>query len=167
LTLTLEGLLSMPNLPPNLLLSLYTSFIKHFEKKLKPLSLIQFLAKAIQQASLSPKEAIEFLKPFATLYADQVSKKKADEKEEATGKKETPGLDIQEAFILSSMTMASYQLAVGQSEECKTAMDECAKKIEEFPGLDASLHACFYKVASDYYKVIIDASTTRFAKRDL
>ena len=54
---------------------------------------------------------------------------------------------------MASMEAAHYKLLQGKVQEVKESIDLCDKIIEEKPGLDSSIHASFYRVSADYYKV--------------
>lgn len=130
MTLALEELLTLPGVAPALR-PLYTSFVASWEGKMRPLSLVRF-AVAVASTMATPAEAAAFLRPFI----DKVSK-------------------AQDAWVLASVEAAAYDLRLGALDACKTSMDACEAVIESSPGLDSVIHAAFYRVCADYYKVCL------------
>ena len=58
-----------------------------------------------------------------------------------------------EAFVLASMELAHYKLALNQPDECRKLIDDCEKVLDQLSGVEPVIHAGFYRVAADYYKV--------------
>lgn len=59
----------------------------------------------------------------------------------------------QEAFVLATMEAAHYKLLLGDHEGTKAGMDACEKVLERLDSVDLAVHAAFYRVSGDYYKV--------------
>ena len=127
--MTLQEIQVLPSAAP-LLLPLYTNFISEWEKKMNPLLLVLYASATAKQAT-NPKEAHAFLLNILEKISDKRS----------------------EAFVMASMETAHYKLILGQVEETKSVMDTCEKLVEEISGMDVRIHACFYKVCAEYYKV--------------
>ncbi len=104
---------------------------------MNPLSLVFYATATAKQAT--PKDAHAFL----TNILEKVTDKKS------------------EAFVVASMETAHYKLVLGQVEETKSVMDECEKLVEELTGMDARIHASFYRVCAEYYKVSHAVSLTQ------
>lgn len=51
------------------------------------------------------------------------------------------------------MEAAHFQLLLGDLDGTKEAMDKCAKILDGFDSVEAGVHASFYRVCGDYYKV--------------
>lgn len=58
-----------------------------------------------------------------------------------------------EAYVLLLSSIAHAKALAGDTEGTKTDMDECAKILDELDGVEPSVHAAYYEVAADYYKV--------------
>lgn len=59
----------------------------------------------------------------------------------------------QEAFVLATMEAAHYKLLLGDHEGTKAGMDACEKVLDRLDSVDLAVHAAFYRVSGDYYKV--------------
>ncbi|KAI8896521.1 hypothetical protein BC833DRAFT_528164 [Globomyces pollinis-pini] len=130
LTIKLQDFISKPD-TDNLLIPLYSNFVKDWEKKMNKISLVRFATKTSRQFK-SHKEALEFLAPFVSQLTNVENAK--------------------DAFVLIKMETAHYQLLSGDSEGCKNAMAECEAILEKLPGIDPVINASFYRVAADYFK---------------
>lgn len=51
------------------------------------------------------------------------------------------------------MESAYFKLLLGDNEGTKSAMDECEKVLDGLDSVDLTVHASFYRVSGDYYKV--------------
>lgn len=58
-----------------------------------------------------------------------------------------------EAFVLATMEAAYFKLLIGDNEGTKEAMDKCEKVLDMLDSVDLSVHASFYRVSGDYFKV--------------
>lgn len=68
-----------------------------------------------------------------------------------TEKVDTP--NTQEAFVLATMESAYFKLLLGDNEGTKVAMDKCEKILDLMDSVDLAVHASFYRVSGDYFKV--------------
>lgn len=59
----------------------------------------------------------------------------------------------QEAFVLATMESAHFKLLLGDTEGTKEAMDKCEKILNHLDSVDLVVHASFYRVSGDYFKV--------------
>jgi hypothetical protein len=63
-------------------------------------------------------------------------------------KDETP-----DAYVLLLSSIAHAKLLFGDMEGTKTDIDESEKLIDRLDGIESSVHAAYYGVSADYYKV--------------
>lgn len=61
-------------------------------------------------------------------------------------------LEAPEAYVLTNMEAAHFQLLLGDVAGTKAAMDACAKKLDEFDSVEPIVHASFYRVSGNYHK---------------
>lgn len=59
----------------------------------------------------------------------------------------------QEAYVLAVMESAHYKLLLADMEGTKVAIDKSSKILEGLDSVDLAVHAAFYRVSGDYYKV--------------
>jgi 26S proteasome regulatory subunit N9 len=59
----------------------------------------------------------------------------------------------QEAYVLAVMESAHYKLLLADMEGTKVAIDKSSKILEGLDSVDLTVHAAFYRVSGDYYKV--------------
>lgn len=64
-----------------------------------------------------------------------------------------------EAWILLVSSIAHTKLIFGDLAGTKVDMDECQKLLDDLDGVEPSVHAAYYEVAADYYKVSCPLST--------
>lgn len=130
MTIQITLLASDPQSKPALV-SLYTNFVKHFEKNLNQLSLVQFLVAASKSLSTAAL-AIVFLQP----HLDRLR------------------LDTRNspACILLATECAGYTLANGDTESCLASIGECQVLIDSARSVNSAITAAFYRVSADYYK---------------
>jgi 26S proteasome regulatory subunit N9 len=60
-----------------------------------------------------------------------------------------------EAWIMLVSSIAHTKLIFGDLAGTKVDMDECQKLLDDLDGVEPSVHAAYYEVAADYYKVRI------------
>lgn len=111
-------------------IDLYENFVRTFAKNINHLKLASFGVIVSRQFSDAAK-AHEFLSALA------------DESEKN---------DVRDAYVLLAMEAAHFQLLLGDVAATKTAMDKCAKMLEEFDSVEPVVHASFYRVSGNYYK---------------
>lgn len=58
-----------------------------------------------------------------------------------------------EPFVLVTMERAHFKLLLGEAEETKEAMDRCEKVLNGLDSVELGVHASFYRVSGDYWKV--------------
>lgn len=61
--------------------------------------------------------------------------------------------ETREAFVLVTMERAHFKLLLGDADETKEAMDKCEKILDLLDSVDLAVHASFYRVSGDYWKV--------------
>lgn len=61
--------------------------------------------------------------------------------------------ETREAFVLVTMERAHFKLLLGEADETKEAMDKCEKILDMLDSVDLAVHASFYRVSGDYWKV--------------
>lgn len=59
----------------------------------------------------------------------------------------------QEAFVLATMESAHYKLLLGDNEGTKVAMEQCGQVLDRLDSVDLAVHASYYRVSGDYFKV--------------
>lgn len=119
--------------PPSVsgLTGLYSSFIKEFEAKLNPVSLVYILIDiAATDCAEDPTKAIAFLS-----IADK------------------PVIETDtEAHILMLSELAHLHLAAGDTDAASTLLGTARSLVESSSELGAAIHSAFYRVASEYHK---------------
>lgn len=65
--------------------------------------------------------------------------------------------ETREPFVLVTMERAHFKLLLGDAEETKDAMDKCEKILDGLDSVDLAVHASFYRVGGDYWKVRLTA----------
>jgi 26S proteasome regulatory subunit N9 len=116
-------------------LDLYNKFIDTFSDRIGNLRLVSLAVIASKQYS-EPAPALEFLQQLAT---------KMD------------NADSQEAYVFIKMEAAHFQLVVGDVEGTKSAMDKCGKILDTFNTVEKDVHASYYRVCGDFYKVSVNS----------
>ena len=61
--------------------------------------------------------------------------------------------DTSDAYVHAVMETAYIKLMVGNLDGTKDAIDECEKILDKFDSVETVIHASFYKVCAEYYKV--------------
>ncbi|EGC38818.1 26S proteasome non-ATPase regulatory subunit 13, partial [Dictyostelium purpureum] len=113
----------------------YNNFIKDFEAKLKPLSLVEICIAIARQFDID--ESRKFI--------ESISKKVSKDKS---------------AYILSLSYMANSNLRAGtdQLQECKKTLEIAKEELQGITGLDWIVYSSFYRVSTDYYMAKNQAS---------
>ena len=70
--------------------------------------------------------------------------------------------ETREAFVLVTMERAHFKLLLGEADETKEAMDKCEKILDMLDSVDLAVHASFYRVSGDYWKVSFSFSNPYF-----
>jgi len=113
------------------LTALYSSFIKEFEAKLNPVSLVYILIDiAATDYAEKPTEAIDFL---------SITNKPVIETDT-------------EAHILMLSELAHLHLAAGDTDQASALLGTARSLVESSSELAAAIHSAFYRVASEYHK---------------
>lgn len=55
--------------------------------------------------------------------------------------------------MLATMETAHFKLLLGDMVGTKEAMDQCGKIVEALDSVERGVHATYYRVSGDYYKV--------------
>lgn len=116
---------------PSLRLDLYQKFIGTFASRINRLRLVGLAVIASKQFS-DPSAAHSFLDNLATSMDTE---------------------ETQEAFVFATMEAAHFKLILGNVDGTKEAMDKCSKVLDTFNTVERDVHASFYRVCGDYYKV--------------
>ena len=66
-------------------------------------------------------------------------------------KVDTP--DTRDAYVHAVMETAYVKLMLSDFEGTKEAIDKCEKILDEFDSVETVIHASFYRVCAEYYKV--------------
>lgn len=61
--------------------------------------------------------------------------------------------ETREAFVLATMERSHFRLRAGEYDAAKEARDQCEKILDHLDAVDLAVHASFYRVSGDYYKV--------------
>lgn len=137
LTQAVEQFMSRPESANGTLrLDLYNNFIDSFGEKISSLRLVALAVIASKQYT-DPSLALQFLDKLAS-------------------KRDT--IDTQEAFVFATMEAAHFKLIVGDVDGTKEAMDKCGKILDTFNTVEKGVHASYYRVSGDFYKVSHSAS---------
>lgn len=120
--------------------SLYDNFIKEFQAKLNPVSLVQILV-GISRGSMAanPKTAIDFLTPHLTPESDQ-------------GK--TVITVSPEAHILLLSELARLRLRAADNEGCKDSIESSKELLDATFEVAPVVNSAFYQAAAEYHKVV-------------
>lgn len=119
------------------LLPLFNRFVNTFQKKMNALRYVN-LGVAASKCFKSEKGAQE-----AIVFLDALVEK----------------VDVPEsrdAYVRANMERAHHKLRLGDMEGTKSAMDECAKVLDNLPAVENQINASFYGVCADYYKAKAD-----------
>lgn len=132
LTLKIEEFVTLPQVQPEEeLVQFYNRFIKDFEAKLNPLSLVRICV-IISRTFKEKEAALEYLQSVA-------------EKPEVKS-------DVQ-AHILAVSVIASMKLEQRKLEQAKETLEHAKVELEKTAGVESEVHAAYYKVWADYFKV--------------
>lgn len=132
LTQAVEQFMAHPaSASSTLRLDLYNKFIHSFGERISHLRLVSLAVIASKQYS-DPASALAFLDQLAS-------------------KMDTP--ESQEAFVFATMEAAHFKLILGDVEGTKSAMDKCGKTLDTFNTVEKDVHASYYRVCGDFYKV--------------
>lgn len=55
--------------------------------------------------------------------------------------------------MLATMELAHFKLLLGEPDAAKESMDKCEKILDMLDSVDLAVHASFYRVSGDYFKV--------------
>ncbi|EGG22462.1 26S proteasome non-ATPase regulatory subunit 13 [Cavenderia fasciculata] len=115
------------------LVNLYEIFIKDFETRMKPLSLVEICIVIAQQ--LDNDGARKFI--------EQISQKV---------KKDKSG------YILALAFIASIHLNSQNQQECKTTIETARDELKGVTGLEPIVYSSFYKICTEYHRLKNQAS---------
>lgn len=124
--------------------TLYTSFLKHFESKLNPVSLVQILSGIVRaELDKSPAEALAFLTPLLTPEKD---------------KAKTAVTASEEAHVLLLSHIAELQMRSNDNAASKKSVETAREMVDMAHDMDPLVHSAFYRAAAEYHKVVGTAS---------
>ncbi|KAI8971864.1 hypothetical protein BDF20DRAFT_825235 [Mycotypha africana] len=133
LTLSILEFFKEPNSAPHQI-SLFQNFVAEWEDKINKLSLVSIALQAAKQFS-DLNESVNFLNGIIE-------------------KVDTP--ETKDVYVLALMESAQFKLRLNQTEDVKKAMDESEKILDGFDSVETVIHASFYRVSAEYYKVKAD-----------
>lgn len=158
LTSTIEAFVAAPSSGP-FQVDLWNSFIKDFASKLNQLKLVSIGITVARQfqgtfASLARRET----RPSADIGSLRSLPTDGSDGREflAALTEKVDGPNKQEAFVLATMELAHFKLLLGENDATKEAMDKCEKILDMLDSVDLAVHASFYRVSGDYFKVSCD-----------
>lgn len=119
---------------------LYEKFIKDFQAKLNPVSLVQIVV-GISRGPMAenPTNAIDFLTPHLTAESDQ-------------GK--TVVTVSSEAHVLLLSEIARLRLRATDNEGCKNSIEESRELLDATFEVAPLVNSAFYQAAAEYHKVV-------------
>lgn len=132
LTLAVEAFMSHPaSSTPRRRYDLYEHFISKFSTHISHLRHVGLAVISSKQIA-DPAVARDFLDKLV---------------------KEMDTEETQEAFVFATMEAAHFRLILGDVDGTKSAMDKAARILDGFNTVEKGVHASFYRVCGDYYKV--------------
>lgn len=129
---------------------LYTGFISTFDQKINQLKLVTLGLSASTQCkggtSAAPMSRSQSADPpavddqerltFLQTLADKVNKPAS-----------------QDAYVYATVAVAEIQLRLQDYEGARKKLDECEGILDTFDSVETVVHASFYRVNAEYYKV--------------
>jgi len=129
ITLKIEEFVKQPQVQPDEeLVQFYNKFIKDFEVKLNPLSLVRICV-TISKTFKDKNAALEYLQGVAEKVKNDM-----------------------QAHILAVSVIASMKLEQRQLEQAKETIEQAKVEIEKTAGVESEVYASYYKVWADYFK---------------
>jgi 26S proteasome regulatory subunit N9 len=122
------------------LLDLYEQFIKEFQAKLNPVSLVQILI-GITRSAMSgrPADALAFLVPHLTPESDA---------------SKTVVTISAEAHVLLLSEVGRLRLRAADNAGCKEAIERSRELVDATFEMTPVVHSAFYQAAAEYHKVV-------------
>lgn len=119
---------------------LYENFIKEFQAKLNPVSLVQILVGITRSAmSGSVEDALNFLVPHLTPEGDA---------------SKTVVTTNAEAHVLLLSEVSRLRLRAADNEGCKEAIESSRELVDATFEMAPVVHSAFYQAAAEYHKVV-------------
>lgn len=119
---------------------LYENFIKEFQAKLNPVSLVQILVGITRSAmSDSVDDALKFLVPHLTPESDA---------------SKTVVTVSGEAHVLLLSEVSRLRLRASDNEGCKDAIETARELVDSTFEMAPVVHSAFYQAAAEYHKVV-------------
>ncbi|TIB81483.1 hypothetical protein E3Q22_01065 [Wallemia mellicola] len=155
LTKTLQEIIQKDDIS-KYLVDLWNNFISTFKDKLNQLRLVEIGVRVAQE--MIPQESLNFLEslldtlpvPRAALPpALKPTNTKSFDEEQPPTKTES------EAYVLAKISIAHYDLLLGNLDKAKEAMDVCERVLDSIDGVEASVTGAWLRVSGDYFKVSI------------
>jgi len=130
LTLKIEDYVKLPQVQgqEEELVQFYNKFIKDFETKLNPLSLV-WISVAIAKTIKDQDVAVRFLEDIAKKVKAEV-----------------------QAHVLVLSVIADIRLQQRNLEQAKKTLEVAKEEVEKTAGIDSDVHASYYRVWANYYK---------------
>lgn len=136
LTEDVKIVMQMPNVTDKC--GLYTSFVKDFESKLNPVSLVQIVIGAARaELAGSPTDALAFVSHLL----------------DSKGKKTVISEDS-EAQVLLLSEVACLHLRANDHAKCKSFIAQARELVDTGHEMNPLVHSAFYKSAAEYHKVV-------------
>ncbi|TIB78820.1 hypothetical protein E3Q23_00561 [Wallemia mellicola] len=152
LTKTLQEIIQKDDIS-KYLVDLWNNFISTFKDKLNQLRLVEIGVRVAQE--MIPQESLNFLEslldtlpvPRAALPpALKPTNTKSFDEEQPPTKTES------EAYVLAKISIAHYDLLLGNLDKAKEAMDVCERVLDSIDGVEASVTGAWLRVSGDYFK---------------
>lgn len=138
--LTEELKLAVQNPDMGDLESMYNKFIKEFQAKLNPVSLVQILV-GITRSAMSGcvEDALKFLVPHLTPESDA---------------SKTVVTVSAEAHVLLLSEVSRLRLRAADNDGCKEAIETSRELVDATFEMAPVVHSAFYQAAAEYHKVV-------------
>ncbi|TIC14156.1 hypothetical protein E3Q14_00877 [Wallemia mellicola] len=152
LTKTLQEIIQKDDIS-KYLVDLWNNFISTFKDKLNQLRLVEIGVRVAQE--MIPQKSLNFLEslldtlpvPRAALPpALKPTNTKSFDEEQPPTKTES------EAYVLAKISIAHYDLLLGNLDKAKEAMDVCERVLDSIDGVEASVTGAWLRVSGDYFK---------------
>lgn len=131
--------MQLPGVPDKC--GMYSKFMKDFQTKLNPVSLVQIvIAASRSELSDNPQQALSFL--LVLVGSDTADSEKTVVTEDS------------EAHVLLMSEVACLYLQVDNKAECKSYVRKAREIVDAGHEFDPLVHSAFYKCAAEYHKVV-------------
>lgn len=153
LTKTLQEIIQKDEIS-KYLVDLWNNFISTFKDKLNQLRLVEIGVRVAQE--MVPQESLNFLQTLLdTLPVPRAALPPALKPTNAKSfdEEQPPTKTESEAYVLAKISIAHYDLLLGNLDKAKEAMDICERVLDAIDGVEASVTGAWLRVSGDYFKV--------------